>query len=234
MNLGINYSSLTPYFQIARGFIGVNKIVTNSSIGDVKLPRFKVFQDAAEKMNTELPLGTITNKSTLDSATAANVVEDIFAADLSISDIPYRKDIKTLFKAASSYTSTLGDVQSKLNLQEKVSELLRKYNIETNQCQRQGRCALDCIPGARHTNNKKLFDYLKDNTKKDHFEVRALSEVYDIEPLDGTSSFKYKIYYKDYGAREKKDIIENWTLGTESFRLEVTLFRYVIGVQTKQ
>lgn len=207
LNLGINSSNLSQYFDMARGFIGVNKIATNSSIGDVKLPRSKAFHDAAKKMLNELPAGTITNKSTLDPAIAANITEDIFAADLSISDIPYRKDIKTLFKAAGSYTTTLNDIQTKLDVQEKVSELLRKYNIETNPCQRQGRCAIGCIPGARHTNNKKLFDYLKNNVKKDHFEVGALSEVYDIEPLDtNTSSFKYKIYYNDYGAREKKTL----------------------------
>ena len=31
---------------MASGFLGVNKIVTNSSMGDVKLPRSKVFHDA--------------------------------------------------------------------------------------------------------------------------------------------------------------------------------------------
>jgi choline dehydrogenase-like flavoprotein len=228
LNLGISFSTLSPYFQMARGFIGVNKIATNSSIGDVKLPRTKAFHDAAKKMMAELPAGTITNKSTLDPATAVNVEEDIFAADLSISDIPYRKDIKTLFKNADNYTGTLGNLQTQLALQQKVTELLRKYNAETNQCQRQGRCALGCIPGARHTNNKKLFDYLKNKKKKEHFEVRALAEVYDIEPLNITSSFKYKIYYKDYGAKEKKDIVTNWTSGGQSFKLEATLFSYII------
>ena len=111
-------------------------------------------------------------------------------------------------------------------MQKKLALFLRKYFEEQNACQRQGRCAIGCIPGARHTNNKKLFDYLKDNVKKEHFEVRALTEVYDIEPLIG-STHKYKIYYRDYGARDKKDISFDWTIGSQSFKLEATLFKYI-------
>jgi hypothetical protein len=91
-------------------------------------------------------------------------------------------------------------------LQEKLAPFLRKYFEEQNACQQQGRCAIGCIPGARNTNNKKLFDYLKDPKKKEHFQVRALAEVYDIEPLT-VSTRKYKIHYRDYGARDKKRII---------------------------
>ena len=79
---------------------------------------------------------------------------------------------------------------------------------------------------AQDTNNKKLFDYLKDNVKKEHFEVRALTEVYDIEPLIG-STHKYKIYYRDYGARDKKDISFDLPIGSQSFKLEATLFKYI-------
>ena len=104
-------------------------------------------------------------------------------------------------------------------MQKKLALFLRKYFEEQNACQRQGRCAIGCIPGARHTNNKKLFDYLKDNVKKEHFEVRALTEVYDIERLIG-STHKYKIYYRDYGARDKKDISFDWTIGSQSFNLK--------------
>ena len=49
LNIGINYANLAPFFQMASGFLGVNKIVTNSSMGDVKLPRSKVFHDACKK-----------------------------------------------------------------------------------------------------------------------------------------------------------------------------------------
>ncbi|MGC2426606.1 MAG: hypothetical protein WA421_06200, partial [Nitrososphaeraceae archaeon] len=240
LNIGINYANLAPFFQMASGFLGVNKIVTNSSMGDVKLPRSKVFHDAARKMKNELPPGTITNKATFDSATAAKLEEEIFAANLSITDIPYRKDDYSLFNKQNplydqvtpppptlpTYQNVINAVNGKPEMQKKLALFLRKYFEEQNACQRQGRCAIGCIPGARHTNNKKLFDYLKDNVKKEHFEVRALTEVYDIEPLIG-STHKYKIYYRDYGARDKKDISFDWTIGSQSFKLEATLFKYI-------
>ena len=71
-----------------------------------------------------------------------------------------------------------------------------------------------------------MFDYIKDDVKKEHFEVRALAEVYDIEPLVG-STHKYKIHYRDYDARDKKDISFNWTAGSQSFKLEAVLFKYI-------
>ena len=49
------------------------------------------------KMKNELPPGTITNKATFDSATAAKLEEEIFGTNLSITDIPYRKDDYSLF-----------------------------------------------------------------------------------------------------------------------------------------
>jgi choline dehydrogenase-like flavoprotein len=239
LNIGINYANLTPFFQMARGFLGVNKIVTNSSMGDVKLPRSKAFHDAARKMKDELPSGTITNKTTFDPTTAAKLEEDIFAADLSITDIPYRKDDHSLFSKRNplydqvtpppplpTYQKIVNAITGKPEMQEKLALFLRKYFEEQNACQRQGRCAVGCIPGARHTNNKKLFDYLKDDVKKEHFEVRALAEVYDIEPLVG-STHKHKIHYRDYGARDKKDISLNGNFGSQSFQLKAILFKYI-------
>ena len=43
LDIGIDYSNLSPYFKMARGFIGVNKIATNSSLGDVKHQEQKLF-----------------------------------------------------------------------------------------------------------------------------------------------------------------------------------------------
>jgi choline dehydrogenase-like flavoprotein len=240
LNLGINYNNLSKYFDMARGFIGVNKIATTTAIGTNKLPKAKAFQEAAEKIRQNLPPGTIKNpdkKSPFNPADPADpadpdqspFVEDIYAADLSITDIPYRKDQKTLFKKADTYASILNSVQTNPQVQEKLAILLRKYFGEPNVCERQGRCALGCIPGARHTNNKKIYDYLKDQTKGKHFEIRPLAEVYDIEPLDGAggSTYKYKIYYTDYGARDWKQASFSWNTGSKSFKLDVRLFRLV-------
>ena len=245
LDLGINASNLSSYFDMARGFIGVNKIVTTSSIGDIKLPKSKVFQEAAEKIRKQSPL-IVTNKSTFDTddpgQDPTEYEEDIYAVDLSITDIPYRKDEDTLFKKSPllldgagnySYSTILNAIEGTQPeneyLRKKLAYLLRKHFAETNVCQRQGRCAIGCIPGARHTNNKKIFDYLKDTKKKEHFDVYALCEVYDIEPLPlpGGGSFKYRVYYNDYGARDWKQANFNWNNGPNSYKLKIRLFRLV-------
>ena len=230
LNLGINYANLKSYFDMARGFIGVNKIPTNTALGTVKLPKTKAFQDAAKKIKEEedaLGSGIVTNKASsgFDPASPNKdpdqhpYIEDIFAVDLSITDFPYRKDERTLFNKRNSnygvppspapipdnlFDFVKNSMQSNSNLQEKASLMLRKYMDETNICERQGRCALGCIPGARHTNNKKIFDYLNNPDKKKHLLVYPLCEVFDIEPLPNTSTHRYKVHYNDLGSREWK------------------------------
>lgn len=229
LNLGINYGNLSAYFEMARGFIGVNKIPTNTALGGVKLPKTKAFQDAAEKIRKETPT-IVKNKTTFDQADPdqSDFVEDIYAVDLSITDIPYRKDEKTTFKKGNSYTPTLNAIQTNSQLQEELAILLRKYFAEPNVCERQGRCAIGCIPGARHTNNKKLFDYLNHATKKKHLEVRPLCEVYDIEPLSGGGTgYNYRIYYNDFGARDWKQANFSWSSSSQSYALSLRLFRLV-------
>lgn len=228
LNIGINYSNLKKYFEMAKGFIGVNKIPTTTAIGAIKLPKTKAFQDAAEKIRKETPT-IIKNQSTFDNTNPDQgpFVEDIYAVDLSITDLPYRKDERTLFRKGNQFTSILNSIQTNLQLQEEVAIFLRKYFAEQNICERQGRCALGCIPGARHTNNKKIFDYLKDQKKGKHLVVRPLCEVYDIEPLPNGEVHKYKIHYNDYGARDWKQASFNATVGQVSFNLNVRLFRLV-------
>jgi hypothetical protein len=228
LNLGINHSNLSTYFEMAKGFIGVNKIPTTTANGAIKLPKTKAFHDAAEKIGLETP-GIVKNQTTFDPAdpNEGPFVEDIYAVDLSISDIPYRKDEKTIFKKGSDpYSTVLSSIQTNTQVQQDLAVFLKKYFAETNVCERQGRCALGCIPGARHTNNKKIFDYLKSQTKKKHFDVYPLCEVYDIEPLT-TGTYNYKVYYTDYGARDWKQASFNWSVGSKSYKLDVRLFRLV-------
>jgi len=241
LNLGINYGNLSTYFEMARGFTGVNKIPTTTANGTVKLPKTKAFHDAAEKIRQETP-GIVKNKVTFDPADPDQgpFVEDIYAVDLSITDIPYRKDEKTLFKkGGDSFSTVLTSIQTNPQMQQELAVLLKKYFAETNVCERQGRCVLGCIPGARHTNNKKIFDYLKSQTKKKHFDVYPLCEVYDIELLTsgsgvggggssgGVATYNYRVYYTDYGARDWKQANFNWNVGTKSFKLDIRLFRLV-------
>ena len=239
LNLGINHTTLSCYFEMAKGFIGVNKITTTTGISNYKLRKAKAFQDAAEKIKKESIPGTVTNETTFDplDPDQNTSAEDIFAVDLSITDIPYRKDETTLFKNASylldstgnySYSTVLDNIQNNLKAQEKLAVLLRKYFAEPNVCERQGRCVLGCIPLARHLNNKKIFEYLSHPTKKKHFEVRALSEVYDIEPLT-SGSYRYRLHYTDFGARDWKEANFNWTTGPTSYKLDVKLFRLIDG-----
>src|SRR5918992_568904 len=168
LNLGINHTNLSKYFEMAKGFIGVNKIPTNTANGAVKLPKTKAFHDAAEKIRLETP-GIVKNPTTFDQAdpNQGPFIEDIYAVDLSITDIPYRKDEKTIFKKGSDpFSTVLNSIQTNEQTQQDLAVFLKKYFAETNVCERQGRCALGCIPGARHTNNKKIYDYLKKEAKK--------------------------------------------------------------------
>ena len=201
---------------MAKGFIGVNKIPTTTANGANKLPKTKAFHDAAEKIRLETPT-IITNYK--DAAFDPALVEDIYAVDLSITDIPYRKDEKTIFKNGNdSYSNVLKSIQGlgsnpalDLQLQQNLAVFLKKYNAETSVCERQGRCVMGCIPGARHTNNKKISDYLTSKTKKKHFDVYPLCEVYDT----------------DYGARDWKQASFNWNVGSKSYKLDVRLFRLI-------
>lgn len=199
--LDINYSNIKPFFEAAEAFIGVNKITTTTANGTFKLARTKAFQDAAEKVRQANPT-IVMNKET--NPTGDNI-EDIYAVNLSITDLPTQKDVPTIFReAGSNFNSTLDNIKNDAKLQVKLAEFMRKYAVETNICERQGRCALGCIPGARHTNNKKIFDALNNKDKKDYLEVRVLCQVNDIEPREG--EYKYRVYYTDYSVR---DISEN-------------------------
>jgi GMC oxidoreductase len=236
LNLGINHTNLSQYFEMAKGFIGVNKITTTSGLSSYKLPKTKAFQDAAEKIRNENPR-IVTNETTFSPSDPdqSTSIEDIFAVDLSITDISSREDEITLFNKASylqdstgnySYSTVLDNIKTNPKAQEKLAVLVRKYSSEPNVCERQGRCVLGCVPLSRHLNSRKLFDYLYHQTKKNHFEVYALSEVYDIEPLT-SGSYRYRVYYTDFGAREWKQATFSWNNGPESYKLDTKFFRLI-------
>jgi hypothetical protein len=76
-----------------------SKIATTAPIGNSKLLKTAAFQEAAEKIRKKTP-GIIKNKSVFDlnNPDQKDFVEDIFTVNLAITDIPYRKDEKTLPK----------------------------------------------------------------------------------------------------------------------------------------
>jgi cholesterol oxidase len=76
---------------------------------------------------------------------------------------------------------------------------------QNNDCQRQGRCILGCIPGARHTFNKKLIEALnpKPPAAPKPLEIHELSEVYDIE-FNEKEEYKYTISYFQYDPKTEE------------------------------
>jgi len=77
-------------------------------------------------------------------------------------------------------------------------EDIKKYTsaMETNICERQGRCGLGCIPGARHTLNKQIFTHA--NILKLPIDVHPLCEVLEIEELPPGQGYKYAVKFIDY------------------------------------
>jgi hypothetical protein len=74
-----------------------------------------------------------------------------------------------------------------------------KYTKETNVCQRQGRCGLGCIPGARHTLNKQIYEAINRGKPLD---VHPLCEVIDITETSNTEKdidgYTYNVKFIDY------------------------------------
>jgi cholesterol oxidase len=68
--------------------------------------------------------------------------------------------------------------------------------METNICERQGRCGLGCIPGARHTLNKQIFTHI--NILNLPIDVHPLCEVLEIEELPPGQGYKYAVKFIDY------------------------------------
>jgi len=158
---------IIDYFDIARNFIGVNKITTNAGVTKNKLDKTKAFDEAGTDLNKEDP---------------NFVVENI---DLSITDIP---------EGIFGFDKTSSPVKVSRPL---ISEINKYTSItQTNDCQRQGRCNLGCIPGARHTLNKRLFAAISPKAGNPKpLEIKELCEVDDIEFIDGQG---YKITYFQY------------------------------------
>lgn len=182
-NLVFKYQipDLQKCFDDAKMFIGTSKISATAGIGTFKLARSRVFQEAAKTM-----LQTDNNIILKDPKDEYDKLNP-FDADLSITDITF---------GAFNDPGRPDDADK------------AKYkNNETNTCQRQGRCVLGCIPGARHSLNKVLVGSIKSMKPLD---IHPLCEVDTIEENDGTEDpsvdaayYKYKITFKDY--RDDRD-----------------------------
>src|SRR5215217_8486517 len=125
------------YFEMSNKFIGINSITTTAGIGKFKLPQAKVFQEAANKMDTN-SIANIVKRNSDGSPMLDQNGKPIFDFDarLSITEVP-----NGVFNP---------DLQNKHPTQEEID----KFSKQNNVCQRQERCVLGFIPGARHTLNK--------------------------------------------------------------------------------
>ena len=75
--------------------------------------------------------------------------------------------------------------------------------METNICERQGRCGLGCIPDARHTLDKQIFMHI--NLLQLPIDVQPLCEVLEIEELPPDQGYKYAVKFLDYRELIDKD-----------------------------
>lgn len=182
---------LNNYFDLAENFIGVNKITTIAGISNQKLERSLVFQTAAKNAKNNDPNSNIINEN------------DEYDLNLSITDIP---DVSTLLskKGPLHMQKDVKDVQNDLTPDEAKGTLVKfetkyKKQNETNVCQRQGRCNLGCLPGARHTFNKKLFRAIQAQKPLD---VKPLCEVYLIE-FNEKEDYPYTIHFKETETRSQ-------------------------------
>lgn len=173
---------LNNYFEIAENFIGVNRITTISGISNQRLERSIVFQNAARNAKKN-------NTNILNA-------DNEYDLNLSITDIP---DVPTLLSKngplhlEKDVTKGVNDDLTPDEAKIVLAKLEKKYKNETNTCQRQGRCNLGCLPGARHTLNKKLFRAIG---AKKPLMVKPLCEAYQIE-FKENEEYQYTIHYKE-------------------------------------
>jgi choline dehydrogenase-like flavoprotein len=167
------------YFDIAENYIGVNRITTTDGLGKFKLPRARIFQNAANLISKTYH--NIINDPKKDGI--GNTLPDLdLDVRLSITDVP-----DGLFR----------------NPHPTKAEKM-KYSKQSNVCQRQGRCIFGCIPGARHTLNKQIHNAINATKNIDVFPLCQVNRI--EETSDINSSYKYNIFFRDY--RDSKDGID--------------------------
>jgi hypothetical protein len=175
--------SLDKYFPLAEQFLGVNPITTTSALSNppFKLSKAKVFQEAAQQISIDKK--NIINSYKLDSKNG-NIIKDS------------EGNLILNFDAKLSITDISSDVFNP-DAHRPNQEDIYKYSrfLQKNICQRQGRCGLGCIPGARHTLNKQIVNAI--NKEKLPLDVHPLCEVLEIYET-GEQDYKYAVKFLDY------------------------------------
>ncbi len=177
---------IEEYFEAARQFLVVNKIPTTAGLSRNLLDKSKAFQDAGHAL---IDGGS---KDIINVKIEGGRIAGDFDLDLSITNVP-----AGLFQGLQPPSD---------------EELRRLLDRQESICQRQGRCVLGCIPGARHTFGQYLALAMNPRppAKPKPLEVRELCEVYDIEFQEG-EEYKYRIKYFQYDPktehRQPKEIL---------------------------
>ena len=184
--------SIANYYKPAESFIGTNSITTTASDGNFMLLRTKAFQNAAKTIDIDK-----NNKHVIMNNTKSDGSFDLDAR-LSITEF----EPQILFsKGGPLGLEKKLEEMSEQELAQTFNTFLNKYKKETNVCQRQGRCGLGCIPGARHTLNKQIYKAISDGKPLDVF---PLCKVHHIEYTEkNDSDYKYRIILKDYRDLDK-------------------------------
>lgn len=171
-------NGIEMYFDAVRQFLVVNKIPNTAGLSNNLLNKTEAFRDAGQALIDEGNTDIINIKNE-----GGKILGD-FDLDLSITNVP-----ANLYDGQVPYW-------------EELERLLKK---QENICQRQGRCVLGCIPGARHTFGNLLADAMnpKPPAKPKPLEVRALCDVYDIE-FNEDAEYKYKVLYIQYDPKTEQ------------------------------
>jgi len=203
--------SIADYFDPARVFIGVNRITTVAGMGkgNTKLEKSKIFEDAADRLRRK---GKVINE--LEDPKDPDFG---FALDLAITDVP-----------DGAFGHLLPYQLAQLSPEDRrkaLQEVVRQQN-QQNVCERQGRCVLGCLPGARHTLNKKIVGALRDAMLKDVLSIQALCEAQRVDFLDPD---EYRIHYVRHSTdgsppttgtiRTQRLVLTAGTLGTTELLL---------------
>lgn len=148
------------------------------------------------------------NKITTNAGLAGQILERSKIFQTATDVLANHPDTKILNKGDYGLNLSITDVPNKLfdNL---TPEIIQKYQgpMQTNVCQRQARCNIGCIPGARHTLNKRLHIAIKNGKP---LEVRPLCEATKIDYDETDKDFPYLIKYEQFntetGKSETKEI----------------------------
>lgn len=173
---------IEEYFDLVKQFLIVNKIPTTAGLSTNLLDKTKAFQEAGQALIDEANADIVNTK-----IENGKIVGD-FDLNLSITNIP-----ADLF---DSLPPDEGELKRLLDRQECV-------------CQRQGRCVLGCIPGARHTFAQYLAAAMnpKPPATQKPLEVKELCEVFDIEFRE-VEDHKYLVKYFQYDPKTEKRLIK--------------------------